>query len=231
MSPLFLLLLLLAVISSPCISYSLPTQCLYDCGRRTAKQYIRAPSQYPIRRLIVRSRGVSKPRDLYLELSDRSDIWQAHRQQCCRRVCQISKRYDNLKYYHAYPATIKNGWSPDQCDSSLLLTSYGQEPFVIMIKIDAYNVNRSSLCNTTGTFTFKYLTIYGENSVSMSYCYPYIRSRPGSRLIRHYVHKLYFVDNGDSYKNHKASLGSSSHDAQVIFIFNTYQLCGPGIYI
>ena len=49
---------------------------------------IRAPSQYPKRRLSVRSRKVSK-RDLYLELSDRYDIWQA---------LQISKRYDNLKY-------------------------------------------------------------------------------------------------------------------------------------
>ena len=59
---------------------------------------IRAPSQCPKRRLSVRSRKVSKPRDLYLELSDRSETWQALRQQCCRCACQISKRYDNLKY-------------------------------------------------------------------------------------------------------------------------------------
>ena len=58
----------------------------------------RAPSQYPKRRLSVRSRKVSKPRDLYLKLSDRSEICQALRQQCCRCACQISKRYDNLKY-------------------------------------------------------------------------------------------------------------------------------------
>ena len=57
-----------------------------------------APSQYPKRRLSVRSRKVSKPRDLYLELSDRSEIWQALRQRCCRCACQISKRYHNLKY-------------------------------------------------------------------------------------------------------------------------------------
>ena len=57
-----------------------------------------APSQYPKRRLSVRCRKVSKPRDLYLELSDRSEIWQALRQRCCRCACQISKRYDNLKY-------------------------------------------------------------------------------------------------------------------------------------
>ena len=58
----------------------------------------RAPSQYTKRRLFVRSRKVSKPRDLYLELSDRSEIWQALRQHCCRCACQISKWYDSLKY-------------------------------------------------------------------------------------------------------------------------------------
>ena len=57
----------------------------------------RAPSQYPKRRVSVRSRKVSKPRDLYLELSYCSEIWQALRQQCCRCAFQISKRY-NLKY-------------------------------------------------------------------------------------------------------------------------------------
>ena len=36
-----------------------------------------ALSQYPKRRLSVRSRKVSKPGDLYLELSNRSEIWQA----------------------------------------------------------------------------------------------------------------------------------------------------------
>ena len=62
------------------------------------RQESRAPSQYPIRRLSVRSRKVSKPRDLYLELSDRSEIWQALRQHDCRCACQISKRCNNLKY-------------------------------------------------------------------------------------------------------------------------------------
>ena len=57
-----------------------------------------ALSQYPKRRLSVRSHKVSKPLDLYLELSDRSESWQALRQQCCQCACQISKRYDNLKY-------------------------------------------------------------------------------------------------------------------------------------
>ena len=65
---------------------------------KTSGIVTRAPSQYPKRRLFVRSREVSKPRDLYLELSDRSEIWQALWQHCCRCACQISKRYDNLKY-------------------------------------------------------------------------------------------------------------------------------------
>ena len=57
----------------------------------------RALFQYPIRHLIFRSREVSKLRDLYLELSDRSEIWQAPRQHCCRSACQISKRCKNSK--------------------------------------------------------------------------------------------------------------------------------------
>ena len=57
-----------------------------------------APSQYPKRRLSVRSRKVSKPRDWYLKLSYRFEIWQAHRQHCCRSSCQISERSDNSKY-------------------------------------------------------------------------------------------------------------------------------------
>ena len=56
----------------------------------------RAPFQYPIRRLIVRSREASKPRDLYLEFSDRPEISQTHRQHCCGCACQISKRCDSL---------------------------------------------------------------------------------------------------------------------------------------
>ena len=57
-----------------------------------------APSQYPKRRLSVRSRKVSKPRDRYFKLSYRFEIWQAHRQHCCRSACQISERSDNSKY-------------------------------------------------------------------------------------------------------------------------------------
>ena len=46
----------------------------------------------------VRSRKVSKPRDWYFKLSHRFEIWQAHRQHCCRSACQISERSDNSKY-------------------------------------------------------------------------------------------------------------------------------------
>ena len=56
------------------------------------------PFQYPIRRVIVRSRKVSKPRDWQFKLSHRFEIWQANRQQCCRGACKISERADNSKY-------------------------------------------------------------------------------------------------------------------------------------
>ena len=63
-----------------------------------AAAVIWVPSQYPKRRLIVRSREASKPRNWYFKLSYRFEILQAHRQQCCRIACQISERSDNSKY-------------------------------------------------------------------------------------------------------------------------------------
>ena len=51
-------------------------------------------------RLIVRYRKVWKPRNLYLELYDGSDIRQALRQPCCRPAHRISKRCDNLYYQY-----------------------------------------------------------------------------------------------------------------------------------
>ena len=57
-----------------------------------------APSQYPKRRLFLRSRKVSKPRDWYFKWSYRFEMWQAHRQHCCRSACQISERSDNSNY-------------------------------------------------------------------------------------------------------------------------------------
>ena len=56
-----------------------------------------APSQYPKKRLFVRSSKASKPRDWYFSLSYRFEIWQAHWQHCCRSACQISERLDNSK--------------------------------------------------------------------------------------------------------------------------------------
>ena len=52
----------------------------------------------PIRRLIVRSHEVSKPQDLCLKLSHRSEIWEAPRQQCYRDVSvkKISKQRENI---------------------------------------------------------------------------------------------------------------------------------------
>ena len=48
----------------------------------------------------ARSREVSKPRNSFLNFSNRSEIWQAHRQQCCQAVRHISKRYEhcNIRY-------------------------------------------------------------------------------------------------------------------------------------
>ena len=59
----------------------------------------RAPFKFSIRCLNARSRKVSKPRDLFLEFSDRSEVWQAPRQQGWRWFCQTLKRFDKLYYY------------------------------------------------------------------------------------------------------------------------------------
>ena len=75
-----------------CVAFFCFDHSLCHSGAILNSPSIRAPFQYPIRSLIVRSREVSKPRDLYLELFDCSEIWQAPRQ------CQISKRCGNLNY-------------------------------------------------------------------------------------------------------------------------------------
>ena len=54
--------------------------------------------KYPIRRLVVRSREDSKSRDMCLELSNRSGIWQAPRRQYCRSTRLIPKRCHNSNY-------------------------------------------------------------------------------------------------------------------------------------
>ena len=53
---------------------------------------------YQIRHFVVRSREDSKPWDWCFELLHRCEIWQAHRQQCCRCACQISERSDSSRY-------------------------------------------------------------------------------------------------------------------------------------
>ena len=99
--------------------------CMLDQGKH-------APSQYPKRRLSVRSRKALKPRDLYLELSDRSDIWQALRQHCCRCACQILKRYDNLKYqsrgFEISRDLTKRRLSGYWDGALLYFSSWGQHP-------------------------------------------------------------------------------------------------------
>ena len=65
-----------------------------------------APFQYAKRRLIARSREVSKPRDLCLELSDRYEIWQAPPAALLPMCCQISKRYEHFKHPISRPRDV-----------------------------------------------------------------------------------------------------------------------------
>ena len=62
--------------------------------------------KYPVWFPMARSRDVSKPQDLCLELSDRSEIWQAHRQQCYRGASRISKRWYKLPISRLRELTI-----------------------------------------------------------------------------------------------------------------------------
>ena len=58
-------------------------------------------------------------------------------------------------------SSIDKDWSvPCSMWRNFAVDSCAQEPFIIMIKIDTYNVTRSSLCNINGTLTFKYLKIF-----------------------------------------------------------------------
>ena len=54
--------------------------------------------QYLIRRLLVRSREVSKSRDWQFKSWHRFEIWQVPRQPCCRCAFQMSERSENCKY-------------------------------------------------------------------------------------------------------------------------------------
>ena len=48
------------------------------------------------RRLTARSHEVSERRDSSFDLFNRSEIWQAPWQQCCRDPCQILEQYDHI---------------------------------------------------------------------------------------------------------------------------------------
>ena len=61
-----------------------------------------------VRHLIIRPRGVSKPRDWVIQLSCRSEIWPAPRQQCCRVACQISERSDNSIFISRRVDTLRD---------------------------------------------------------------------------------------------------------------------------
>ena len=72
--------------------YLCPVTCDANLCHIITHQYMipfRDPFQYRVRRLIVRSREVSKSRNMYLDISDRSEIWQTPRQHCSRCPCHI----------------------------------------------------------------------------------------------------------------------------------------------
>ena len=50
--------------------------------------------------LATRSHKILKLRDVYLKLSDPSEIWYVLWQQCCRGTYQMSERYDHLTLKH-----------------------------------------------------------------------------------------------------------------------------------
>ena len=56
---------------------------------------------YCLSRITTKTLAVSRPRDSGLEFSNRSEIWQAHWQQCCWDACLISERFDhcNIQYH------------------------------------------------------------------------------------------------------------------------------------
>ena len=76
------------------------SHCLIQCWptSATACDGTRASFQYQIRRLTVRPREVSKPRDLYSNSSYCFETWHTLRGHCCRGVCQISERSYNSRY-------------------------------------------------------------------------------------------------------------------------------------
>ena len=106
-----------------------------------------APSQYPKRRLVVRSCKVSKPRDWYFKLSYGFEIWQAHRQHCCRSACQISERSGNSKYKSRGFETLRDlterrlfgYW--DRALGLLILTAFDENKLLICTWIFYFTVH------------------------------------------------------------------------------------------
>ena len=101
----------------------------------------RALFQYPIWHLIVRFREISKPRDLCLELSDHSKIWQAPWQHCCREARQISKWcnhsiYQSRSFETQRDLTIKRligYWNGAQDWGSTLIRLWRNIPYFTQI--------------------------------------------------------------------------------------------------
>ena len=58
----------------------------------------RAPFQYLMKHLVLKSHQVTKPWDWGFKSSHHLEIWQAHRQQCCWGASQVSEQLDNSKY-------------------------------------------------------------------------------------------------------------------------------------
>ena len=55
----------------------------------------------------VSDKAISESRDRYLELLDRSEIWQAAPQHCCGDACQISERFNNFKHQSGSFETLR----------------------------------------------------------------------------------------------------------------------------
>ena len=151
------------------------TMILYNlrCQRLMTWSAPWASFQYPMRRLIVRSREVSKLRNLNSKLSNRSEIWQAPRQQYFRCACQISKRYDDLNYWsHALI-------SP--CDP---LYQYG-----LSLISNPFTTGRGTSAETVGwTMCFLLMTLVPVQKLCVKYIYMYVHSLYGLCYIYIYIY-------------------------------------------
>ena len=130
-----------------------------------SSEAVRALSQYPKRRLIVRSREVSKLRYWQFKLSYHFEIWQARRQHCCRDACQISERSHNSKYKYRGFETLRDRtvrrligyWNGAQSSNPSI--SVSSRPIVFTVK--AWMT--SSFINDYQTETTKMLLLIEES--------------------------------------------------------------------